>query len=311
VGGERGSRDGARRGGERRRAPFLRVAASGRHDGGGGTECASPVQGASVPRLAAPAAHLTPVRGRGSPHPNAVITDTRTLVPPIAPASSGPSPGQEPLVLRANKLDLLERLADDLAHEIKNPLHSMVINLEVLKRRVARADSPDEVQRYIGVLAGELERVNRRIELLLRLSRPGRGPESTTLNELTEELMELIQLEARHVEAQVEYLPQQPASRVFVPREPTRQAILNLVLEVIDHMRRGGTLRLAVTEREGRARLAVDDGASAVPAIQAAAEAPRLAAAAALAAAVDGLVEIDEDDGAPLLVLSLPVASTG
>ena len=204
-------------------------------------------------------------------------------------------------MLRANKLDLLERLADDLAHEIKNPLHSMVINLEVLKRRIARADSADDVQRYIGVLAGELERVNRRIELLLRLSRPGRGPESTTLNELTEELMELIQLEARHADAQVEYLPEGAPARVFVPREPTRQAILNLVLEVIDHMQRGGTLRIAISERDGRALLAVADSAAAVPAIQA-------DPGTRVAAAVDGRVEVDESGGVPLLVLSLPVA---
>ncbi len=239
-----------------------------------------------------------------------MITDTRPVALPAQPSPlPGLEPGQEPLALRANKLDLLERLADDLAHEIKNPLHSMVINLEVLKRRVARADSPEEVQRYIGVLAGELERVNRRIELLLRLSRPGRGPESTTLNELTEELMELIQLEARHADAQVEYLPEGAPARIFVPREPTRQAILNLVLEVIDHMQRGGTLRVLITERDGRARLAVADSATAVPAIQADPGAPRVAAAVALAAAVDGRVEVDESGAVPLLVLSLPVAA--
>ncbi|MFL5383000.1 MAG: sensor histidine kinase [Longimicrobiaceae bacterium] len=234
-----------------------------------------------------------------------MITDTETLAPILQ--TPPPAEGEEPLALRANKLDLLERLADDLAHEIKNPLHSMVINLEVLKRRVARADSLEEVQRYIGVLAGELERVNRRIELLLRLSRPGRGPESTTLNELTEELMELIQLEARHADAQVEYLPEGAPVRVFVPREPTRQAILNLVLEVIDHMERGGTLRVGISEQGGRARLSVADSATAVSAIQADPAARRVAAARALAEAVDGRVEVE--DGVPRLVLSLPVAA--
>ena len=237
--------------------------------------------------------------------PTSVSTDTETLPPPVETPSA--APGDEPLALRANKLELLERLADDLAHEIKNPLHSMVINLEVLKRRVARADSAEEVQRYIGVLAGELERVNRRIELLLRLSRPGRGPESTTLNELVEELMELIQLEARHADASVDYLPEGAPARVFVPREPTRQAILNLVLEVIDHMERGGTLRVGISEQNGRARLSVADSATAVSAIQADPAARRVDAARALAAAVDGRVEVEEH--VPRLVLSLPVAA--
>jgi signal transduction histidine kinase len=81
--------------------------------------------------------------------------------------------------IRENKLALVERLADDLAHEIKNPLHSMVINLEVLRRRIARleGDSNEDLLRYAGVLNAELERVSRRVELLLRLVRPNRESE--------------------------------------------------------------------------------------------------------------------------------------
>ncbi|HEX8242487.1 MAG TPA: HAMP domain-containing sensor histidine kinase [Longimicrobium sp.] len=238
-----------------------------------------------------------------------MITETPSLHPADAdarPDLPGPD-AAEGLALRANKLDLLERLADDLAHEIKNPLHSMVINLEVLKRRVARADSADEVQRYIGVLAGELERVNRRIELLLRLSRPGRGAENTTLSELTEEVMELIQLEARHADVQVDYRAEGGMARVYVPREPSRQVILNLVLEVLDHTERGATLRIRVAEQGGESRLAVADSGGTVAAL-AGGDSTRLAAAHALAATVGGRVEAEEDQGAPALVFALPLA---
>ena len=237
---------------------------------------------------------------------------------PPAPAAEPAHPpgGGGELVLRANKLALLERLSDDLAHEIKNPLHSMVINLEVLKRRVGRADAADDVLRYIGVLAGELERVNRRIELLLRLSRPGRGAEATTLNELTEELMELIQLEARHHEVSVDYQPGTAAARVFVPREPARQVILNLVLEVIDRLGRGGCLRLGVREEGGRARVLVGGGEGAAAAAGwrevedgTRSDAP-VAVARALAQRAGGRVELDPGaDGGAALVFSLPIAT--
>jgi signal transduction histidine kinase len=227
-----------------------------------------------------------------------------------ADAARDPAPhGTGALSLRANKLDLLERLADDLAHEIKNPLHSMVINLEVLKRRVGRVDpaGQEEVQRYLGVLTGELERVNRRIELLLRLSRPGRGAETTTLNELTEELMELIQLEARQRELEVDYRPDARIARVFVAREPTRQAILNLVLESIDRLRPGATLQIGIDERDGWSRIAVG-GQGLTPAE---AGGVRVAVARELAGAVGGRVEeraADDAGGGPALVLSIPVA---
>ncbi|HET6764067.1 MAG TPA: histidine kinase dimerization/phospho-acceptor domain-containing protein [Longimicrobiaceae bacterium] len=219
-----------------------------------------------------------------------------------------PAPSADALLIRANKLELLERLADDLAHEIKNPLHSMVINLEVLKRRLARAGEPDDVLRYIGVLGGELERVNRRIELLLRLSRPSRGAEATTLNELVDELMELLQLEARHRRATVEYDPGNRITRVRTARATTRQVILNLVLEVLDGMEEGGTLRLSLAESDGHARLTV--GAPGVAlADPAVGEDPasRYAVARALAEAVGGSVEALDDDGtAGGAIFSLP-----
>jgi signal transduction histidine kinase len=223
-----------------------------------------------------------------------VSIETTTIDPP--------STADDLLRVRANKLDLLERLADDLAHEIKNPLHSMVINLEVLKRKVARAvGESDEMQRYFGVLSGELERVNRRIELLLRLSRPGRGAETTTLRDLAEELMELIQMEARHREASVDFQPGEGAARVFVPREPARQAILNLVVDALDSAGPGGTLRIALGEEGGSAFIAVECAGGDIidPPADAA---DRMAVARTLAAGMGGRVEDGADGGRVLVV---------
>jgi signal transduction histidine kinase len=241
-----------------------------------------------------------------------VAPDTRSPQPPSAVSTAEPPPGVDPLWVRANKLDLLERLADDLAHEIKNPLHSMVINLEVLKRRVARVtgSEQDEVQRYIGVLGGELERVTRRIDLLLRLSRPGRGAETTTLNELVEELMELIQLEARHAEVGFDYEPGTPPARVHVPREPARQVILNLVIEALERGGAGSTLRLAIHNADGRSRVVLTPGPGA-PGADAAVPPPgaddRLEVARTLAGVIGGRVESD-DAAAGAVVFSLPIA---
>jgi hypothetical protein len=253
---------------------------------------------------APPGAPIGPNPGQGhagqarpAPSPGIALIDVTT-----------PVPSADALLIRANKLELLERLADDLAHEIKNPLHSMVINLEVLKRRLARAGEPEEVLRYIGVLGGELERVNRRIELLLRLSRPGRGSEATTLNEQVDELMELLQLEARHHRATVEYDPGNRMTRVRTVRATARQVILNLVLEVLDGMDEGGVLRLALSEADGRARLAViAPGVALSEAPLDGDPASRYSVARALAEAIGGAVEaVEGADGTGGAVFSLP-----
>jgi signal transduction histidine kinase len=207
----------------------------------------------------------------------------------------------DPLQVRANKLDLLERLADALAHEIKNPLHSMVINLEVLKRRLSRAPGDGtDVLRYATVLGEELDRVNQRIELLLRLSRPERsGPEDTTLNELLDEVMELVSLEARHREARVEYQRSDRMTRVRLGRQAARQIILNLVLDALDSLRGGDTLRIVVREEEGRAVMTVTGPPSSEGG-------ERLAVAAALAEAAGGRVDSDGSER----TLALPSGAT-
>ena len=192
----------------------------------------------------------------------------------------------DPNAVRANKLELLERLADALAHEIKNPLHSMVINLEVLKRRLSRVAEGADVLRYATVLGEELDRVNRRIELLLRLSRPDRGgSDDTTLNELVEEVMELVSLEARHREAHVEYEPGLQLARVRVARQHARQIILNLVLDALDGLSGGDTLQVDIHAGGDRAVLTVSGGSSSEGG-------ERLAVAAALAEGVGGRVDV-------------------
>jgi signal transduction histidine kinase len=194
----------------------------------------------------------------------------------------------DPVAVRANKLDLLERLADALAHEIKNPLHSMVINLEVLKRRLTRAPTEGgDVLRYATVLGEELERVNRRIELLLRLSRPDRGgSDDTTLNELVDEVMELVTLEARNRDARVEYDRAAAMARVHVGRQHARQIILNLVLDALDGLGGGDTLRVEIGGEPGRVLLTVSGGSPMDGG-------ERMAVAAALAEAVGGRVDVD------------------
>lgn len=203
------------------------------------------------------------------------------------------------LQVRANKLDLLERLADALAHEIKNPLHSMVINLEVLKRRLSRPPGESgDVLRYTTVLGQELDRVNQRIELLLRLSRPERGgAEETTLNELVEEVMELVTLEARHREARVEYEPAAQMVRVRLGRQAARQIILNIVLDALDGLVGGQVLRIAVRVEEGHAVMTVSGAASSDAG-------ERLSVAAALAEAVGGRVDVEGDERTLLLPAS-------
>ena len=170
------------------------------------------------------------------------------------------------LATRANQLDLLERLADDLAHEIKNPLHSMVINLEVLKRRVSRcgAEEAPELLRYVGILGTELERVNRRVEMLLRVSRPERASGPIAPDEVIEELMELLRLESMHKGVKINWVSEAPPLPVDASRALLRQTVLNLVFHALDSALPGETLTIRTRSQNDRMRISLE-GVSSLP----------------------------------------------
>ena len=228
--------------------------------------------------------------------------------------------GADRLAVRANKLDLLERLADDLAHEIKNPLHSMVINLEVLKRRISRAepDGQNDMLRYVSVVGSELDRVSQRIEMLLRMIRPGRNADSGTLNDLIEELLELLAVETRRRSVQIRFEPEQTGARTYVPPGPVRQVLLNLVLEVLDTLSSGDSLHLRVEKADPAARVVVTAhaaepvGAGVWPGAggnktESSELRSRLPIARALGEALGGHVDVDPSpDGAMSLSFVLP-----
>lgn len=162
------------------------------------------------------------------------------------------------VAIRDNKLSLVERLADDLAHEIKNPLHSMVINLEVLRRRLARM-SPDlnaDLLRYTGILNAELERVNQRIDLLLSMVRPTHTTEDlVTLDEILDEIYELARLECERYEIHLEIQPSEASPGARFPRAAARQMILSLILRTLDSLSPGATLAVTASSERGRVRL--------------------------------------------------------
>jgi signal transduction histidine kinase len=218
----------------------------------------------------------------------------------------------DPVSTRAHKLEVLERLADDLAHEIKNPLHSMVINLEVLKRRIARTtpEGAGELLRYAEIINGELDRVNGRIEILLQLVRPDRAGEAVSLGAAVHELLPLLELERGRSGVRIEYPAEPQPLRGRIPRETARQLVLDLLLAALDATPRGGTIRLATESYESTERLATTLSAPAEGAEPVRVAPDRLAVARTLAAALGGAVEVVEaPPGSTSILLSLP--STG
>lgn len=170
------------------------------------------------------------------------------------------------LQIRANGFDLLSRLAEDLAHEIKNPVHAAVINAELIRRRVA-ADQCDAALERVRVLESEVGRAHELIDWLLRLLRPSREPpRAAVLDHLVAEFLPLLVLVCRLARVDLRFEPVGNGAPIFVSSAAVRHAVLNLTVNAIDAMRpAGGRLRITGSCAADEVRLRFTDTGHGVP----------------------------------------------
>jgi PAS domain S-box-containing protein len=143
---------------------------------------------------------------------------------------------------RSDRLAAVGELAAALAHEIKNPLTSLL----TFSRRLTRAfEDSDFREKFQTVVPRELERINSIVEGLLELARPARLTfkplRVPTLLERTVELYGT-RIEAQRVKVERDYARDLPA--IWVDQEALYQALVNLVTNALDAMPGGGVLVL-------------------------------------------------------------------
>jgi PAS domain S-box-containing protein len=145
---------------------------------------------------------------------------------------------------RSDRLAALGSLAAGLAHEIKNPLTSLLTFSRHLPRRFEDAQFRAKFQ---SVVPRELERINGIVERLLELARPPRlNFAAVRLPALLERAAELYadEMESRGVEVARDYARDLPT--VWVDAEALYQALVNLVRNALDAMPSGGRLTFRV-----------------------------------------------------------------
>jgi len=141
---------------------------------------------------------------------------------------------------RSDRLAALGSLAAGLAHEIKNPLTSLLTFSRHLTRRF---DDEQFRAKFQSVVPRELERINGIVERLLELSRPARLTFAPVrLPAVLERGIELYahEMETSGVRVVREYARDLPT--VWADPDALYQAVVNLVRNALDAMASGGRL---------------------------------------------------------------------
>jgi len=168
---------------------------------------------------------------------------------------------------RAESLASLTTLAAGVAHEIRNPLASMSIHLQLLRRQLDKeGEIPIHLGESLGVLEEEIEQLNNIVSDYLFAVRPRDArPMRANLNELIRELLQLLRYEME--EARVRVLPVLSASIPPMPLDEgaMKRALLNLIKNAIIAMPNGGELRLETRKEQNDVIIMVSDTGEGIP----------------------------------------------
>jgi signal transduction histidine kinase/putative methionine-R-sulfoxide reductase with GAF domain len=147
----------------------------------------------------------------------------------------------EAQLIRSEKLAALGQLAAGIAHEIRNPLTSINILIHSLTENLPSGNSDRE---DLKVIEEEINRINEIVDQFLRFARPAPPLlEKAEMVTIFEETLQLLrpQIEKAKILVKKEF---ESLPLITVDKEQIKQVILNLLMNAIQAMPRGGELSM-------------------------------------------------------------------
>ena len=163
-----------------------------------------------------------------------------------------------------DRLAFVGGLAAGLAHEIRNPLNVLSMNLQMLEEEIAAGRAPgagEDARAYIGTLQGEIRRLSNLVNNFLSYARPNQPRfETRDLNQILREIARLVrpEFETRSLSLKEDYASYIPP--VDLDEAQIRQAVMNILINATQVLKPGGMVWIhSRVGPEGEAVVTIED----------------------------------------------------
>lgn len=168
----------------------------------------------------------------------------------------------------AEKRDLLERLLARLAHEIRNPLSSLDIHVQLLQEDLGGVTPAvrGQLTPRLEIIRGELHRLESIVEHFLRLAGPSAlDLETVELAKIINHVGDLLRPEA--AARRIELATQVETVLPLIMADPVRltQALMNLVINAMQAVEREGRIVVSANLADEALLIKVTDNGPGIP----------------------------------------------
>ncbi|MCA9424271.1 MAG: PAS domain-containing protein [Candidatus Omnitrophica bacterium] len=162
-------------------------------------------------------------------------------------------------------LSSLNTFSASLAHEIRNPLNSMGIHAQLMRRKLAKDGDPEMI-RSVDIIQEEIRNLNDKLTGFLEAARPRKPQfESISIHKLIKETLKLVGPELEEAGIEPEYYPPTVHTTVFADRVDLRRAFVNILRNAIEAMKKGGRLIIRGHTEGSRVLLSFEDTGKGIP----------------------------------------------
>ena len=156
------------------------------------------------------------------------------------------------------------RVTRGVAHEVKNPINAIVLHLQLLRNKLQQLD-PD-TNRHVDIIDSEIHRLDRVVGILVDFTRPrDLHLEEMDLRLVLDEVSLLAAPDAeQHGVKLVRERPEESIP-VKIDLDLVKQAILNVVLNGVQAMPKGGTLTIRARREDDSVAIEIEDQGTGIP----------------------------------------------
>lgn len=164
----------------------------------------------------------------------------------------------------AERLSAISGITSGVAHEVKNPLNAILMHVELARMKLGRGDY--DLESHMQTISREILRLDRVVKTFLDFTRPLELKlAEVSVDEFVDEIVQLARPHAASQGIHMEVRQETQGVDIRVDRDLMKQAVLNVVVNAIEAMPEGGSLKLESAVEDDQVEIRVADTGPGIP----------------------------------------------